>query len=232
MGLDFVELIISIEDAFDIAIEDEEAVNIVTVGDCHKFILKKIGNRDENKCLTVHTFNRLRKVFTEELGIERNKFHPGTSLDDLIPKSNRRKLWRRISQKFKLKIPLSIPDWLAYMLIALIPIIILSGFIGSNAGLLPSYSGWISIPIALLIFRMSSKLTEPLAYKTNLNENTVGGLTKEVLALNFGTVSKEVKSWNGDEVWEAMKNIIVSELGVKPEEVVSSAEFIKDLGAD
>ena len=79
---------------------------------------------------------------------------------------------------------------------------------------------------------MSSKLTEPLAYKTNLNENTVGGLTKEVLALNFGTVSKEVKSWNGDEVWEAMKNIIVSELGVKPEEVVSSAEFINDLRID
>jgi len=87
MGLDFVELIISIEDAFDIAIEDEEASKVVTVNVCYKLILSQIGKR-------------------------------------------------------------------------------------------------------------------------------------------------EVKSWNGDEVWEAMKNIIVSELGVKPEEVVSSAEFIKDLGAD
>jgi len=87
MGLDFVELIISIEDAFDISIEDEEARKVVTVDDCYKLILNTIGN-------------------------------------------------------------------------------------------------------------------------------------------------SEVKSWSDEQVWEAMKNIIVSELGVKPEEVVPSAEFIKDLGAD
>ncbi len=45
MGLDFVELIISIEDAFDIAIEDEQASKVVTVDDCYKLILSQIGNR-------------------------------------------------------------------------------------------------------------------------------------------------------------------------------------------
>ncbi len=46
MGLDFVELIISIEDAFDIAIEDEQASKVVTVDDCYKLILSQIGNRE------------------------------------------------------------------------------------------------------------------------------------------------------------------------------------------
>jgi len=233
MGLDFVELIISIEDAFDIAIEDEEASKVVTVNVCYKLILNKIGSRDEKKCLTVHTFNRLRKVLIEELGIDRNKFHPKQNLEELIPKNSRRKLWSNLSEKANLKFPILIrPNWLTYSLLALLPIIILSGFIGSNAGLLPFYTGWVSIPIAIFIFWMGFRLTKSLEYELNLQENTIGGLTKEVLALNFGTLSREVKSRSDEQVWEAMKNIIVSELGVKPEEVVSSAEFIKDLGAD
>jgi acyl carrier protein len=46
MGLDFVELIISIEDAFDISIEDEQASKVVTVNDCYKLILNRVGNRE------------------------------------------------------------------------------------------------------------------------------------------------------------------------------------------
>lgn len=41
-----------------------------------------------------------------------------------------------------------------------------------------------------------------------------------------GDVSSE------EEVWMQTKQIIVEQLGVKPEEVTREAEFIEDLGAD
>ena len=42
----------------------------------------------------------------------------------------------------------------------------------------------------------------------------------------------EVKTWSDEQMWETMKNLIVFQLGVKPEEIVPSAEFIKDFGVD
>jgi len=44
MGLDGVVLILEIEEAFDISLEDEETLNVYTVGDCYDLILKKIGS--------------------------------------------------------------------------------------------------------------------------------------------------------------------------------------------
>jgi acyl carrier protein len=233
MGLDFVELIISIEDAFDISINDDEAEHIATVGDCHKFILKKIGDRDEKKCLTVHAFNRLRKVLMDEMDIKRKDFHPNKNLNDLIPKNVRRKLWGNLAEKLQLEVPKLIkPNWLKYILIAVILIFIISAMIGHGLGLLTIYVYLLIIPTSLLITWASFKLTYPFEYDFGFREKTVGDLTNELVKLNFGTTSREVRSWSDEQVWDKMKELIVYQLGVKPEEVVSSAEFIKDLGAD
>lgn len=76
MGLDFVELIISIEDAFDISIDDEEAENIVTVGDCHKFILKKIGNREVKSWSDKQVWEAMKNIIVSELGVKPEEVIP------------------------------------------------------------------------------------------------------------------------------------------------------------
>lgn len=35
-----------------------------------------------------------------------------------------------------------------------------------------------------------------------------------------------------DEIWNRLKTIVISQLGVKPEQVTRDARFVKDLGAD
>ncbi|NIP38980.1 MAG: hypothetical protein GWO07_09615 [Candidatus Dadabacteria bacterium] len=45
-------------------------------------------------------------------------------------------------------------------------------------------------------------------------------------------VKIEDKSWNDEQVWDKMKELLVYQLGVKPEDVIPEADFIKDLGAD
>ena len=57
MGLDGGERLLKIEEAFDISLEDEESLNVYTVGDCYDLILGKIGSRDnQNECNTVYNY--------------------------------------------------------------------------------------------------------------------------------------------------------------------------------
>ncbi len=70
MGLDFVELIISIEDAFDIAIEDEQASKVVTVDDCYKLILNKIGKREVRSWSDEHVWDKMNDLIVYQLGVK------------------------------------------------------------------------------------------------------------------------------------------------------------------
>ena len=51
MGLDGVEILMNIEKAFNISIEDEEAQEIETVSDLYDCVLRKINRADIKKCL-------------------------------------------------------------------------------------------------------------------------------------------------------------------------------------
>ena len=44
MGLDIVELILTVESVFQIHIADEEANSLSTVGDLHNLVLGKLGD--------------------------------------------------------------------------------------------------------------------------------------------------------------------------------------------
>ena len=61
---------------------------------------------------------------------------------------------------------------------------------------------------------------------------TAGGLTKEILQRNYGAISDECLRANAVEVWDILRNLIVEQLGVRPEDVTKEASFVKDLGAD
>jgi acyl carrier protein len=52
-------------------------------------------------------------------------------------------------------------------------------------------------------------------------------------AERIATVGQSSKSqgWDRQEVWECLRAIIVTQLGVAPEDVVESASFVNDLGA-
>jgi hypothetical protein len=55
-GLDGVELILAVEDAFQIHIADEEAGNVSTVGDLHNLVVGKLQGQDSKRCLTSAAF--------------------------------------------------------------------------------------------------------------------------------------------------------------------------------
>lgn len=61
MSSDGVELILAVEDAFEIHISDEEAGNVSTIGDLHGLVISKLQGRDSHRCLTSAAFYRTRR---------------------------------------------------------------------------------------------------------------------------------------------------------------------------
>jgi len=81
MGLDSVELLVEIENEFQIEISNIEAENIITIGDFHKTISRKINltNTTEEAI-----FQKLRAVVSDKAGFDIDEIHYHTRIvDDL-----------------------------------------------------------------------------------------------------------------------------------------------------
>ena len=68
MGLDIVELILAVEDAFQIHIADEEANAASTVGDLYNLVVAKVQGQDSKRCLTSAAFYRTRRCYRRYVG--------------------------------------------------------------------------------------------------------------------------------------------------------------------
>ncbi len=64
------------------------------------------------------------------------------------------------------------------------------------------------------------------------NFDTVGKLYRYILDILYLNQSGHSDQVDESETWERMKDVIVSQLGVEPEQVMEDANFVADLGID
>lgn len=87
MGLDTVELVMAIEDSFDVQIPDEQAEKIRTVGDAYEFIIaaKQANQTPRDVCLSAATFYRIRRSLCPLINVGFPRTPPETHV---IPNCN------------------------------------------------------------------------------------------------------------------------------------------------
>ena len=76
MGLDSVELVLTVEDVFDITIPDEHAPNMATVGDLHQFVvgeLIRLGRPNVDRDVV---YDLLRNLICFQLGVKPEQVTP------------------------------------------------------------------------------------------------------------------------------------------------------------
>jgi len=64
------------------------------------------------------------------------------------------------------------------------------------------------------------------------NFDTVGKLYRYILDILYLNESGNSHQVDESDVWERMKEVIVSQLGVRSEQVTEDANFVADLGID
>ena len=233
MGLDGVELLIAVEDRFGIAIGDEEAAQIATVGDLHELVLSRLAPPSSNSCPSSHVFYGVRRGLREVLGVSRERVSPGASLEGLLPDEGRRSAWSSLSQYLGWRLPaLQLPATLeSSMLTGCLGAIVLA-LLGGGLGFMPQPIAWSLGLAAFPALLVAYRLTAPLAIRVPKGLVSVGDLASAVLSLNFAVVSEQCQSWNEGEVWQALQSAVVDQLGCKPEEVRRTAHLVKDLGLE
>src|SRR5260370_13709620 len=107
VGLDTVEVIMEIEEHFQVTISDTKAQELLTVGHLYLFLIKETRTNMPNGCPTRPEFYRLRRTLTQQFGIQRQLVVPSAKMRELFPTDMRAIAWPQLASSLKLP---SLPD--------------------------------------------------------------------------------------------------------------------------
>ncbi len=222
MGLDAVELLMRVEEDFEISIEDEEAERITTPGQLCALIERKLGVVEAEKssfCPTSRAFYRVRRELINQ-GIERAHIKPRAQLNAVLPMARRRQLWHELQNALATPLPpLERPitllwlgaSWLCLLLLGL-PLLPLAPQL------------WFQFLVfGALALTALHVVTSPLRLFPSQNVRTVGDLARRVAAKTTDVALSR-------DVWPQLQFLIADEWKIPLDQVTRDADFVRDLG--
>jgi hypothetical protein len=220
MGLGFVEIVMAVEDTFQVHFGDNEFGNVLTVGDLYNLLLTKLPcGAPSGQCVTSVAFYRLRRGLVEHFGASRKEVKPSTPMAAMVPRRNRRRRWKALSVALGLKLPrLEMPGWLCQTVLVLA----LAGalVVGGRSPYTLLY--WI------LFFALGAALSLPIHIQ--FSAPTAGDLARQVASTNYAKLVGN--HMNKAEVWQILRQVFVAQAGVNIEDVTPEVEIVHGLGID
>jgi len=237
MGLDSVELVMDLEDAFGIELKDEEVTETRTPRMVIDLIFSKLKAADEHVCRSQRAFYAIRKVLVQTFGLERKSITPDMQLRDRIPKSREREVWKQIRMALgpnHLR-GLVRPSWLTRALmttaLALFSVIViamirLSWGAGSTVkeGVLQGVV--LGLFAAALFGIVAGRLTRPLCIYIPSRMKSIRDLIPRNLA------SDRVTGWTREEVAVVVKRLVTEQLGLQGSDYTEDSRFRDDFNMD
>lgn len=232
MGLDSVELLVEIENTFGINIPSKIAEQTSTVGQMYDVVWDLIKQDNTPRCRTQTLFYKLRACLKNEFLFE-EVISPVSLTEDIIPKQNRRKVWKLLEGRLSLKLPpLVFPRSVTIVLLVISSMVIslmiwLASFYVNQFGIgLLMY--FFAVIAALLLIRLSSPLFSWL--RIAIPCYTMRDLTLRVLQLNYVYINN-VGGYRR-EMEMVINNILIEKLGIDATEISPEKSFVKDFGVD
>lgn len=220
MGLDGVELIMRVEEEFEIEISDAEAELCSTPGALCALIERKLNFAEAERrcgCPTSRAFYRVRRQLMQA-GIERARIKPTARLDFVLPRSHRRQRWSDLSEALGLSLPPLVrsPEW---AFIGLLPL----GVLPLCLVLAPATATALCFACAALWW-LGVRATKPLAVHPPNELRSVGDLARRVAWASANVPLQE------RDVWPQLQLIIADELGIPVSKITRDADLLRDLG--
>lgn len=256
MGLDFVEIIMQVEDAFGVKIEDEdlfekpakdrpEPVYHTTVGELYDLILEKrktLGLPKGKVRPEVFAMRDVRLALADVLHMTPDEFRSQDRLSQLLPLDGRRKSWRRLRKRLRglgsLKPRRTRFAYVRWFVCFVGAAAICRGFyyFGVFRPEKPTWMiDWPVLYLSSLALAILGMMTISDIWSANLipkEARTVELLAKSHLARNR---RHYIDTCGGadddDDVWHTLQIILVDILDVEINEVTKAADLVRDLGA-
>ena len=217
MGLDGVELVMSIEEGFGVTITDAEAEVCLTPASVIDLVYGKLRASDERVCVSQRGFYLLRKGLMTTLGLMRSEVALDSKLPDSVLDQDARTIWASIRDSVQARSwpKLGRPRWM----VVLFTLVSLTTFVG-----LWSVSHWLlGILGAWLVAFVCVVTTRGFCSRFPRRYARVRDLVPFA-------VTSEAIAWTRDQVAALVKRLVIEQLGLKPGEYWENAHFVKDLG--
>jgi hypothetical protein len=98
MGLDLVEYLMAIEDAFEVAISDAEAERLETPAKLIDYLCAQLGTSPDGPPLVQTAFYRLRAALALELDVERAQIRPESTVAQLTERPEN-DVWEAVARR-------------------------------------------------------------------------------------------------------------------------------------
>lgn len=226
MGLDVVELIMTLEEELGVDIADAEAQQATTPRTLVDLIHAKEQRTDKQVCVTQRAFYVLRKAFMQVFKTPRSSITPDTPLRDFVPDARAVEYWgelqRAVQARSWLWPLLSRPSWLFWSLACVVVCVFLWVSFGmwrvsSNLVL----SGAVAAPLAIGVACVSAFLTRP--FKNRISP----GLRQVRDLVPFATSSTQMQ-WTRDQVSEIIRQNVIEQFGIREQEYSEDAHIVND----
>jgi hypothetical protein len=100
MGLDLVEYVMAVEEAFGIDIPDVDAACLETPGMVIEYLCVRLNESRDGPPLVQTAFYWLRRALADELGISRNLIRPDTTISALTDRPEN-DVWRAVARRLQ-----------------------------------------------------------------------------------------------------------------------------------
>ena len=91
MGLDVVEFLMSVEEAFQVTIPDQDAQALVTPRRLIDYLTDRLPAGQAPQCLSQRTFYTLRYLICRRLHLPQSALHPNHDLREFFPEPTTRR---------------------------------------------------------------------------------------------------------------------------------------------
>lgn len=229
MGMDGVEIVMAVEDAFDIHVSDAEAEILVTPGQLIELVQKKVAAVNTDTCLNHRAFNWLRQYLVARYGLARTSVKPTKKLGLVIPKSQRKVFLNQIVLEIGADRPplLERPLWLKVSLLVLSIVVgVFFAFrFGADFG---DALGMLFLGVIAAGF-LGAMMTLPLRTEFPKEVATAGDMALWIRRRKKDLANISQKKWTRDQIASRVREIVIEVLGCESQ-YREDARFVEDLG--
>lgn len=218
MGLEYVELVMGVEERFGVRITNATAERFRTAGDLYFYILGRVERFKEQRCRGAAVFSQVRAALMNVLEVERRCVRPRAPLAELLGAQRPSRVWPKVQERFEFGLPeLRNPGWV-WPLAALV-------LVGA-VGIWVAYSA-----VTACILSMAALLLLGLVFhwawghaRLPASCNTVGDLVRTIVAKLPADADVEPAA-----VWDALRAIIAEACSVSRDEIRRDSRLVEDL---
>lgn len=230
MGLDGVELVMSVEEEFGVAFTDGEAAEMVTFGDMVDQVWERVGD-SEGACLSARGFCKVRRILMQDFGIDRASVAVDKPIQAYFPSQKPHQFWPKLICLLghePTHVPLERPSVMVAGIVGASMVLTYWVFITMTRHY-PMSGMLLTLFVIVALFYLFCFVLFFLTRRCCTQIPKRFRITHDLIRL-VGSSGNSYRS--KVQVESKLRELVCEQLAISPDEVTLAAKFMEDLGLE